>query len=194
VVEEETGKVLVLPPIETATTGDVETADATTSGVETDGQRLVARDSDNVPLLSAFSWTDDAAARVLRVPAGLMRDRTQERVETLARERRAKQVDLRLVEEGISLGRKMMEEFLTRYESEAAAAAAMEIAAKAPAAEAAAAPAPAVSKCPFHALAAAGEGGEKVRKAAGLYLNEVGLMSTLEQQRESSRPSGGNDN
>jgi hypothetical protein len=116
VVEEETGKALELPPVEAQTAeqdGEAHAAQ-TGDGAQSD-QRLVARDADNVPLLSSFAWTEDAVARVLRVPSGLMRDRTQERVEVLARDRHAAQIDLRLVEEGIALGRKMMEEFLTRY-------------------------------------------------------------------------------
>jgi hypothetical protein len=191
VVEEETGRALELPPIESATVG-AEPADghAGETGEQSSEQQLVARDADNVPLLSAFAWTADAAARLLRVPAGLMRDRTQERVETLARERPAATIDLRLVEDGIALGRQMMEEFLKTYEEGAAAAA------QQPAPAVAAAPAatagPAASKCPFHALAT-GQGGETVRKAAGLYLNEVGLMSGLAEQRQATSDDRGGE-
>jgi nucleotide-binding universal stress UspA family protein len=193
VVEEETGRTLELPPVE-AEAPDTEEAVAAAIAGE---QRLVARDPDNVPLVSAFSWTADAVARLLRVPAGLMRDRTQERVETLARERHAAEIDLALVEDGVALGRQMMEEFLTRYESESATsfAAATTPAAGSPATAPAAQPVAeaAPSKCPFHALAT-GQGGETVRKAAGLYLNEVGLMSNLAEQQREARQRGGEEN
>src|ERR1044072_675271 len=48
--------------------------------------RLVARDDKNNPLISPFDWTKDAVQRVFRVPAGFMRNKTQERIEDLARE------------------------------------------------------------------------------------------------------------
>ena len=50
-------------------------------------KKLIARDAKNVPLVSTFAWTDDAAQRVLRVPAGFMRNRTQDRIEAMAAER-----------------------------------------------------------------------------------------------------------
>jgi nucleotide-binding universal stress UspA family protein len=186
VVEEETGKALELPPVEADDAADSFAVDEGAAGAE--GQRLVARDSENVPLLSSFAWSADAVARVLRVPAGLMRDRTQERVETLARERRVAQIDLSVVEEGIALGRKMMEEFLQRYESDAAAQTAVAAPMPEPTKDAGA---PSVSKCPFHAMATGQAGGESVRKAAGVYLNEVGLMSDLAEKKRDARERGG---
>ena len=51
--------------------------------------KLVARDDKKNPLISTFEWTDEAVQRILRVPAGFMRNQTQERVEELARERAA---------------------------------------------------------------------------------------------------------
>ena len=51
--------------------------------------RLIARDDKKNPLISTFDWTDDAVQRIFRVPAGFMRNKTQERVEELARERAA---------------------------------------------------------------------------------------------------------
>jgi nucleotide-binding universal stress UspA family protein len=78
---------------------------------------LIARDAANNPLLSRFDWTDDAVARVLRVPAGFMRDRTQTRIEELAAERRAEIIDLILVEDGIEHGRRMMAEMLGQMEA-----------------------------------------------------------------------------
>ncbi len=77
--------------------------------------RLVARDDKKNPLISTFAWTEDAAQRVLRVPAGFMRNKTQERIEELARERAASTIDLALVEEGIEIGKKMMAEMIATY-------------------------------------------------------------------------------
>jgi Zn finger protein HypA/HybF involved in hydrogenase expression len=101
VIEEETGR-----PLEIGTT---------TTGVATD-KRLVARDDKKNPLISTFEWTADAAQRVLRVPAGFMRNKTQERIEELARERAASTIDLALVEEGIEIGKKMMAEMISTYQ------------------------------------------------------------------------------
>ena len=52
----------------------------------------------------------------MRVPAGFMRNKTQERIEELARERAASTIDLALVEEGIEIGKKMMAEMIATYE------------------------------------------------------------------------------
>ena len=51
--------------------------------------RLIARDDRKNPLISTFDWTSEAVQRILRVPAGFMRNQTQERIEELARERAA---------------------------------------------------------------------------------------------------------
>jgi nucleotide-binding universal stress UspA family protein len=107
VIEEETGS-----PLEIGT--------ATTAGVATD-KRLVARDDKKNPLISTFEWTADAVPRILRVPAGFMRNQTQERIEELARERAATTIDLALVEEGIELGKKMMAEMIATYQAGAPA-------------------------------------------------------------------------
>ncbi len=91
-----------------------------------DGVKLIARDERKNPLISIFDWTDDAAQRILRVPAGFMRNKTQERIEALARERAAAcraeafgeggaAIDLALVEEGIEMGKKMMAEMISTY-------------------------------------------------------------------------------
>ena len=68
-------------------------------------------------MISTFAWTDDAAQRIFRVPAGFMRTKTQERIEELARERAAASIDLALVEEGIEIGKKMMAEMIATYSS-----------------------------------------------------------------------------
>ena len=77
----------------------------------------MARDDKKNPLISTFEWTADAAQRILRVPAGFMRNQTQERVEELARERAASTIDLALVEEGIEIGKKMMAEMIATYQA-----------------------------------------------------------------------------
>jgi hypothetical protein len=102
VIEEETGA-----PLEIGT--------ATPAGVDSD-KRLVARDDKKNPLISSFEWTADASQRVLRVPAGFMRNKTQERIEELARERAASTINLALVEEGIEIGKKMMAEMISTYQ------------------------------------------------------------------------------
>ena len=75
----------------------------------------MARDDKKNPLISTFDWTADAAQRILRVPAGFMRNQTQERIEQLARERSASTIDLALVEDGIEIGKKMMAEMIANY-------------------------------------------------------------------------------
>ena len=65
--------------------------------------------------LKAGMRLDDAAQRILRVPAGFMRNKTQERIEDLARERAAATIDLALVEDGIEIGKKMMAEMIATY-------------------------------------------------------------------------------
>jgi hypothetical protein len=101
VIEEETGTPLEIqsaaPPAETES-------------------KLIARDDKKNPLISTFGWTDDAVQRVLRVPAGFMRNKTQERIEELARERGASTIDLALVEDGIEIGKKMMAEMIATYD------------------------------------------------------------------------------
>jgi len=77
--------------------------------------RLIARDERKNPLISTFDWTNDAAQRILRVPAGFMRNKTQERIEELTRERGAATIDLALVEEGIEIGKRMMAEMIANY-------------------------------------------------------------------------------
>jgi nucleotide-binding universal stress UspA family protein len=100
VIEEETGA-----PLEIAKSTAVAAMDA----------KLVARDDKKNPLISTFEWTDDAAQRILRVPAGFMRNKTQERIEELARERAVTAIDLKLVEEGIEIGKQMMAEMIATY-------------------------------------------------------------------------------
>ena len=86
---------------------------------EADGKRLLARDTHGAPLFSEFDWTEDATARIQRVPAGFMRDRTQERIEELAREQGSRQIDLEGVEAGIERGLQMMAEMVSQSDAEA---------------------------------------------------------------------------
>jgi hypothetical protein len=84
----------------------------------------VARDDKKNPLISPFDWTGEAVQRIFRVPAGFMRNKTQERIEELALERACRaealgegrtSIDLALVEEGIEMGKKMMAEMIATY-------------------------------------------------------------------------------
>jgi len=120
IVEEETGKPLVLP----AGKGNGDRAGAasvTGTGAEVvvnaEGKRLIARDAKKNPLFSAHDWTAEAVERVMRVPAGFMRNRTQDRIEALAVERRAQAIDLALVEDGIEIGRQLMAQMISSYEA-----------------------------------------------------------------------------
>ena len=83
-------------------------------------RRLIGRDDKKNPLISTFEWTADATQRIMRVPAGFMRNKTQERIEELARERAATTIDLTLVEDGIEIGKKMMAEMISTYSPPAA--------------------------------------------------------------------------
>ena len=85
-------------------------------------KNLIARDPKNVPLLSAWPWHGEAVERILRVPAGFMRNRTQDRIEALAAERSTDAISLALVEDGIAVGRQMMEEMLRNQEAAKAGA------------------------------------------------------------------------
>lgn len=104
VIEEETGTPL-----------EIQSASAPGASPSAGEARLVARDDKKNPLISTFEWAPDAAARILRVPAGFMRSKTQERIEELARERGASTIVLALVEEGIEIGKKIMAEVIAAY-------------------------------------------------------------------------------
>ena len=146
-IEEETGKPVVLPEGE---------APAPPTDVQ-DGKKLIARDEKRNPIFSELAWAEDAVQRILRVPAGFMRNRTQQRIEDLARERRRGSIDLALVEEGIEHGRKVMEETIRGYQTNPQPAR--------EAVETAARPAP-------------------PKEAPELALNEVGIMAVLEARRQ----------
>jgi hypothetical protein len=92
-------------------TGTVPVFGTVPSG-ELSEKKLIARDAKNVPLVSTFDWTTDAAQRALRIPSGFMRNRTQDRIEALAKERAMTTIDLALVEEGIEFGKQAMAEMI----------------------------------------------------------------------------------
>jgi nucleotide-binding universal stress UspA family protein len=158
VIEEETGAPLEIqaaPAIDKAGAGAADEA------------RLIARDDKKNPLISTFEWTNDAAQRILRVPAGFMRNKTQERVEQLARERAATSIDLEIVEEAIEIGKKIMAEVIASYPT---AGKGTPAAAPKPAAPSAAAPGP-LTESPSAArtVVPAGNGSG--------YLNEVSPLT-----------------
>ena len=161
VIEEETGSPLDIPA--SATAADVPRPAegvAEQAGAAGDA-KLIARDDKKNPLISTFDWTDDAAQRIFRVPAGFMRNKTQERVEELARERAATTIDLALVEDGIEFGKKMMAEMIANYSAPGASPAAVKPEAAGPVAK----PAPA-----------------QEAPSGGDYLNEVRSMSAAPRQ------------
>ncbi|MBI4638226.1 MAG: universal stress protein [Candidatus Rokubacteria bacterium] len=67
---------------------------------------------------SAFGWTEEATARLNRVPAGFMRDMTREEIERVAGEKGATVIDLALAEEGIGHARQTMNEVIAGYVSQ----------------------------------------------------------------------------
>ncbi len=62
-----------------------------------------------------FAWTQEATARLNRVPAGFMRDMTREEIEKVAREKGATAIDLALAEDGIGHARNTMNEVIAGY-------------------------------------------------------------------------------
>jgi nucleotide-binding universal stress UspA family protein/rubrerythrin len=124
--------------------------------------KLVARDDKKNPLISTFDWTDEAVQRILRVPAGFMRNQTQERVEELARERAVAAIDLKVVEDGIEIGKRMMAEMIANYPA----------AGKSPAAVAPAGPSAAAPDAPAQANGAVRTVVVPAGNGSG-YLNEV---------------------
>jgi nucleotide-binding universal stress UspA family protein len=148
-IEEETGTPLLLP-VEEVAPGAVETQE---------GKKLIARDEKRNPLFSELDWAPDAVERILRVPAGFMRNRTQARIEDVARSRGICQVDLALVEEGIEQGRKLMEEMIQGYNRSPQ-----------PVQDAAATRIP-----------------SSVSRTEGPALNEVGVMAAMEARRQGEK-------
>jgi nucleotide-binding universal stress UspA family protein len=162
VIEEETGAPLDIKAPASAQSASAfakASADESASTNPSSEAKLIARDDRKNPLISTFDWTDDAVQRVFRVPAGFMRNKTQERVEELARERAAAAIDLALVEDGIEFGKKMMAEMIANYSAPSTSSS------KEGASPVVATPAPA-QKAP----------------SGGDYLNEVRSMSATPRQ------------
>ncbi len=161
--------------------------------------KILARDPKGNPLLSRVDWSEKALERVLRVPSGFMRDRTQRRIEELAEERSLAKINLELVEEGIKIGLQMMEQMISSY-----GGAAPELDAEgnpvqaAPSAEAQEA---AAEECPVdHGEASAGDEVASHASASGGYvngnngaaderpaLNEVSVLSEMERRRDEAQ-------
>ena len=184
-IEDETGEPVTIEAREQA--AEANGNGSAVSEAPSDERKLIARDGDRVPMLSTYEWTADATSRILRVPAGFMRDRTQERVELVAREKHVSQIGIKTVEEGIELGRELMEQMIAAYEiGKGEGTQATEVA------EAETKAATAAGRCPFSALAEAGASEAQVKAAkdakAGAYLNEVGLMSALDEKRKAGEP------
>ena len=160
VIEEETGTPLEIQ----APSADVmraRAAEAAESGAGAGSEaRLIARDERKNPLISTFEWTNEAAQRIFRVPAGFMRSQTQERIEELARERAAAAIDLALVEEGIEIGKRMMAEMIANYPSQ--------------------------GKSPGVATAARDSAGSSATSNGNGYLNEVSARPAVTTERPAS--------
>ncbi len=170
-IEEETGKPLVLPKTAALEAREkVAANEAANEAVTKPQEPIVATDPNGVELRSPYAWEEKAIARILRVPAGFMRDRTQGYVEDLAAEREVENIDMALVKAGLDVGRRKMEEMMGTADT------------------------PAQDKkeetgeesCPFKAQrdvqeeAAATEEAPKKLKM----MNEVGLMSAMEDLRK----------
>ena len=188
VIEEETGTPLEIQ----APSDDVTRARAAEAARNGAGSgagagseaKLIARDERKNPLISTFDWTNEAAQRILRVPAGFMRNQTQERVEELARERAAASIDLALVEEGIELGKRMMAEMISTYSSSGASPGVVTPA------KASASASPVPSDAPAEASSAARDASPAVNGSG--YLNEVGARPAMASGRSDpgDAPSG----
>ncbi len=180
-VEEEGGVLYETTPesaaAEATEVAERDAATAAAQDAEDAGRKLIARDEAKTPLFSTFDWTPEAITRVMSVPRGFMRDRTQERVETLATEQSATMIDLPLVEAGVEVGLQMMADLLETYGEDAALAATASAASSAPVEKvqqvAAQASATArAGKCPFS------------QASSAQALNEVGVMAELDKKRE----------
>jgi hypothetical protein len=139
--------------------------------------KILARDAQGTPLVSRLAWSDDAVARVLRVPGGYMRDKTQARIEELAAEKGAAAVDMALVEEGLEHGRRMMAEMMAGYQAQPPAGSAQ--AANGGDGKSAGTNG---ESCPVEHEAAS-HGDEDDKEPPRLALNEVSVMSEAERRR-----------
>jgi hypothetical protein len=78
---------------------------------------VAAAPADGAAAPSPFAWTEDAVARLNRVPAGFMRDMTREEIERVAAERCVTTIDLAVCEDGIGHARQTMNEVIAGYVS-----------------------------------------------------------------------------
>lgn len=168
VIEDEVGKVLF----------DVQDGEEKLklSSYDVDSDRkLVAVLEDGTELKSIYSWSADAVARLSRVPAGFMREKTQERIEDWALNNQIESITMEIVEKGLELGKKAMESFL----EEQGIATKEEIAqAKQQTEE---------GKCPFRSLFGEKDNGPISHVYSGAVeqvLNEVGTMSVASKRRQ----------
>lgn len=116
VIAEETGASILPEEEETREKQSTMPAAPSNGAPEKTGERpVVATDAKGSALRSLFPWSEKAVARILRVPAGFMRDQTQQRIEELAKERALQAIDLDLVEDGIEIGRQMMAEMIGQH-------------------------------------------------------------------------------
>ncbi len=152
--------------------------------------KILARDRKNKPLLSRLDWSEKAIERVLRVPGGFMRDRTQKRVEELAAGRGSRQVSFELVEEGIAFGLEQMKQMVGAYGGASPEMKAQDSDAKPDAAEPDAAAAkphaaqPAAAEvCPVAKAEKAAEADNRGFTDGKPALNEIGVMTELERRR-----------
>jgi len=106
---------------------------------------LIATDERGNAMHSTLAWEQPAIDRMMRVPAGFMRERTQGRSEEEARKAGAATVTLAHVEAGLEAGRKMMEALLGSAEGVDA------ILEQLPQEKKVDVPEGSTGKCPFHA-------------------------------------------
>src|SRR5437899_1077175 len=66
---------------------------------------------------NGFVWTEEATARLNRVPAGFMRDMTREEIERVATDKGVTAIDVAVCEEGIGHARETMNEVIAGYVS-----------------------------------------------------------------------------
>lgn len=62
-----------------------------------------------------FPWTEQALARLARVPEGFMRDNSRLKIEEYAQEKQAPAITLEVAEAGLARARKLMEEMIASY-------------------------------------------------------------------------------
>jgi hypothetical protein len=134
------------------------------------GLKLVARDAKGNPLKSVFAWTPEAVERLLRVPNGFMRDKVQERLESLALDNKMLTIDLGLVEQGIEIGRKLMEEMLAAQSGNGTESSSGNGSADSEGKLTTPEKGAAAGECPLHG-------------APKSVLNEIGIMAELEKAR-----------